>query len=75
MNAGWILPVLIVVPIIFGGASLLFRSARAALRFCAGGTLGILIPPSVMIIVYGPIANISVGKLFLGTLVPGLCWP
>lgn len=39
MNAGWILPVLIVAPVIFGCASLLFRSARAALRFCAGGTL------------------------------------
>ena len=39
---------------------------------CAGGTLGILIPPSIMIILYGPIARISVGKLFLGTLVPGI---
>lgn len=39
---------------------------------CAGGTLGILIPPSVMIVIYGPIARISVGKLFLGTVVPGV---
>lgn len=39
---------------------------------CAGGTLGILIPPSVMIVIYGPIARISVGKLFLGALVPGI---
>jgi len=39
---------------------------------CAGGTLGILIPPSVMIVIYGPIAQLSVGKLFLGAVVPGI---
>lgn len=39
---------------------------------CAGGTLGIIIPPSIMIVLYGPIAKISVGKLFLGALIPGL---
>jgi tripartite ATP-independent transporter DctM subunit len=39
---------------------------------CAGGTLGILIPPSVMIVIYGPIASLSVGKLFLGAVLPGL---
>jgi len=37
----------------------------------AGGCLGILIPPSTMIIVYGPAANISVGKLFMGAFGPG----
>jgi tripartite ATP-independent transporter DctM subunit len=39
---------------------------------CAGGTLGILIPPSIMLIVYGPMAGISVGKLFMGAVLPGL---
>jgi len=39
---------------------------------CAGGTLGILIPPSVMIVIYGPIAGVSVGKLFLAAVFPGL---
>lgn len=38
---------------------------------CAGGTLGILIPPSVMLVVYGPMAEISVGKLFMGAFGPG----
>jgi len=38
----------------------------------AGGLLGILIPPSIMLIIYGPMANISVGKLFFATIVPGL---
>lgn len=38
----------------------------------AGGTLGILIPPSIMIVVYGPVANLSVAKLFFGAFAPGL---
>lgn len=39
---------------------------------CAGGTLGILIPPSIMLVVYGGLTNISVGKLFLAAMMPGL---
>ena len=39
---------------------------------CAGGTLGILIPPSVITIVYAATAQISVGKMFAGGIVPGL---
>ncbi len=38
----------------------------------AGGTLGILIPPSINMIVYGMIANQSVGRLFIGGIVPGI---
>jgi C4-dicarboxylate transporter DctM subunit len=38
----------------------------------AGGTLGILIPPSIFFIIYGSIADQSVGKLFLAGLLPGL---
>lgn len=38
----------------------------------AGGTLGILIPPSVNLLVYGSIANVSVGSLFVAGLLPGL---
>ena len=38
---------------------------------CAGGCLGILIPPSVMLVLYGPMAQISVGKLFFGAFIPG----
>ena len=49
-----------------------YNRALACGSICAGGTLGILIPPSVMIVIYGPIARVSVGKLFLGTVVPGL---
>lgn len=38
----------------------------------AGGTLGILIPPSVNLLVFGSIANTSVGQLFAAGVVPGL---
>ena len=38
----------------------------------AGGTLGILIPPSVMLVVMGPIAGVSVIKLFGAAILPGL---
>ncbi len=38
----------------------------------AGGTLGILIPPSIIFIIYGSLADVSVGKLFLAGLFPGL---
>ena len=49
-----------------------YNKSLACGSICAGGTLGILIPPSVMIVIYGPIANISVGKLFLGAVFPGI---
>ncbi len=39
---------------------------------CAGGTLGILIPPSVITIVYAVTAQISVGQMFIGGIVPGI---
>jgi tripartite ATP-independent transporter DctM subunit len=37
----------------------------------AGGCLGILIPPSIMLVIYGPMAGISVGKLFMAAFFPG----
>ncbi|MEP0519230.1 MAG: TRAP transporter large permease subunit [Hyphomicrobiales bacterium] len=39
---------------------------------CAGGTLGILIPPSVVTIVYAITAQISIGKMFIASVVPGV---
>jgi tripartite ATP-independent transporter DctM subunit len=38
----------------------------------AGGTLGILIPPSVNMIVYGSLTNQSIGKLFIAGIIPGI---
>jgi tripartite ATP-independent transporter DctM subunit len=48
-----------------------YNKSMASGTICAGGTLGILIPPSVMLVVYGPTANISVGELFMGAFLPG----
>jgi tripartite ATP-independent transporter DctM subunit len=39
---------------------------------CAGGTLGILIPPSIMLVVMASEASLSVGQLFAGAVIPGL---
>jgi tripartite ATP-independent transporter DctM subunit len=39
---------------------------------CAAGTLGQIIPPSVVLVVLGDQIGVSVGRLFLGSLIPGL---
>ena len=44
----------------------------AAGSIAAGGTLGILIPPSVTMIVYGIATETSIGRLFLAGVIPGL---
>lgn len=46
--------------------------AQACGAVAGGGTLGILLPPSIPLIVYSVIAQQSIGKLFLATIVPGL---
>jgi tripartite ATP-independent transporter DctM subunit len=38
---------------------------------CAGGCLGIMIPPSILLIVYGAQAGVSVVKLYAGAIIPG----
>ncbi len=43
----------------------------AALVACAG-TIGAIIPPSMTMIVYGSMANVSIGGLFLGGIIPGI---
>lgn len=49
-----------------------YDKALASGTCVAGGTLGILIPPSIMLVVYGPQAGLSVGKMFMGAFFPGL---
>ncbi len=39
---------------------------------CAGGSLGTMIPPSVVLIVYGLVAQVSIGQLFIAAIGPGL---
>ncbi len=47
---------------------------RAAIvgTLAAGGTLGLLIPPSLSLLIYGATQNVSIGKLFMAGIVPGL---
>ncbi len=44
----------------------------AAGVICNAGTLGILIPPSIVMVVYSAATNVSVGRMFLGGVIPGL---
>ncbi len=39
---------------------------------CAGGSLGTMIPPSIVVVIYASVANLSVGQLFAGVLAPGM---
>jgi tripartite ATP-independent transporter DctM subunit len=49
-----------------------YRASLSAGSLAAGGTLGILIPPSLAMIVYGSFTETSVAKLFMAGVVPGL---
>jgi tripartite ATP-independent transporter DctM subunit len=48
-----------------------YDTSYAAGVICAGGCLGILIPPSIMLIVYSAVTNVSVVKLYAGAFLPG----
>ena len=54
-----------------GDAARRLRCAAGLRVVCAGGTLGILIPPSIMLILYGATAGVSVVKLYAGAFIPG----
>jgi len=49
-----------------------YDPALATGCIAAGGSIGILIPPSVPLIIYGILANQSVGKLFMAGIIPGI---
>ena len=49
-----------------------YSGALATATVAAGGTLGILIPPSVVLVVYALLTEQSIGKLFVAALIPGL---
>ena len=49
-----------------------YDTSFAAGIICAGGTLGILIPPSIMLIVYAASSGVSIVRLYAGALLPGL---
>lgn len=48
-----------------------YDKALSAGTICAAGTLGILIPPSIMLVIYAPMAGISVIHLLAGAFIPG----
>lgn len=50
-----------------------YNKKLAAGSIAAGGTLGILIPPSIALIMYGIITETSIGLLFIAGIFPGLC--
>ncbi len=49
-----------------------YADSLAAGSIAAGGTLGILIPPSVVMIIYGLLTESDIGKLFIAGVIPGV---
>ena len=49
-----------------------YNKALISGTICAGGSLGTIIPPSVVVIILGPVADVSIGDLFAGMIIPGL---
>jgi tripartite ATP-independent transporter DctM subunit len=49
-----------------------YSDALASGSVAAGGTLGILIPPSVILVIYGLLTSQNIGKLFIAGLLPGV---
>ncbi|ORE96181.1 TRAP transporter large permease [Acuticoccus yangtzensis] len=49
-----------------------YSPSRSLGSLAAGGTLGILIPPSVNLLIYGSMAEVSIGQLFIAGIVPGV---
>ncbi|MEW6374895.1 MAG: TRAP transporter large permease subunit [Thermodesulfobacteriota bacterium] len=49
-----------------------YQHALICGTICAGGSLGTIIPPSVVTVVYGPAAGLSVGRLLIASIFPGL---
>ncbi|MCG6904328.1 MAG: TRAP transporter large permease [Rhodobacter sp.] len=49
-----------------------YKDSLSTASIAAGGTLGILIPPSVILVIYGLLTETSIGKLFIAGIIPGL---
>jgi tripartite ATP-independent transporter DctM subunit len=49
-----------------------YKDSLAAAAIAAGGTLGILIPPSVIMVIYGIMTETNIGKLFIAGILPGI---
>ncbi len=49
-----------------------YDDSLSAAAVAAGGTLGVLIPPSILLVIYGLLTQTSIGQLFIAAIVPGL---
>jgi tripartite ATP-independent transporter DctM subunit len=49
-----------------------YKDSLSAGAIASGGTLGILIPPSVIMVIYGIMTESNIGKLFVGGILPGI---
>ncbi len=49
-----------------------YSKSQSLGSLAAGGTLGILIPPSVNLLIYGSLTNTSIGQLFIAGIIPGI---
>lgn len=49
-----------------------YAPSLSAASIAAGGTLGVLIPPSILLVIYGILTQTSIGQLFIGAIVPGI---
>ncbi len=49
-----------------------YEGGLIAGTICAGGSLGTIIPPSIVVVVYASMAQLSIGQLFAATMLPGL---
>ena len=49
-----------------------YRDSDSSALMSVSGTIGLIIPPSILFVVYGSITGVSISKLFMGGIIPGL---
>lgn len=49
-----------------------YADSLSSASIAAGGTLGVLIPPSILLVIYGILTQTSIGQLFIGAIIPGI---
>lgn len=72
VGASVVLTALLALPMMLKNG---YNRPLAAGTIAASGTLGVIIPPSIMLVIMAEMLSISVGDLFLGALLPGLLLP
>jgi tripartite ATP-independent transporter DctM subunit len=49
-----------------------YDGSLSSASIAAGGTLGVLIPPSILLVIFGILTQTSIGQLFIGAIIPGI---